>query len=644
MSYRYEPLRPELREIRTLTLLPGVPSDPLRITIQKAFLPLDISQAPHYEALSYVWGSRSERGSYTVSIEPDNFANQEVTHLDITENLAVCLPYLRYKDRPRDLWVDAICMNQADLKEKSFYVRKMAEIFQFASRVIIWLGAEADSSTQALQTLNSLGTQVIVDWKARTMKPKSGGRSQGELDSIIYDNLDIILSLLARPWFERLWVQQEAKLSRGGLVMCGSMTLDWQVFRNALFCLWHFSQRHALPGEVTARMNKCYILIEKTSFLLNELIYHGRECKCSDPRDRVYALLGLISEKEKRVNIIPDYTKTPSQVYQSVVAAYLQNIKRLDPLSTCEMLDDNSTGSDAPSWVPDWSKPRITMPLHLKRHPEIMDAQAEIIGDEIICAKGIRISTIKSVVQVDIPDEASMEAVVEHIKRVAPSDVLNTSPERASTVDAFCRTLVADHFRERWNPPDGQEAIESEGRQLIASILNTSFSAQQQIQNLPTATRYLSLVRSYSVGRSLAATEDGGFGLVPSSAKPGDSICLLLGCKSPLILQPLNDSRDPQHHLVGEGYFDSYMAAEPFLGTLPEQFRNITTYDDGNFVAGFLDRSNGEIQFEDPRLEAKLGMSYRQRYGNGQCHEMENETALQIIAERGVELSEFCIV
>jgi len=54
----------------------------------------------------------------------------------VTANLFDALSHLRYFDRPRVLWVDALCINQADVSERNRQVAHMLTIYQAASRVI----------------------------------------------------------------------------------------------------------------------------------------------------------------------------------------------------------------------------------------------------------------------------------------------------------------------------------------------------------------------------------------------------------------------------------------------------------------------------------------------------------------------------
>lgn len=112
-----------------MTPLPGAFSTKVRATIKNT--KLSKSVVPEYEALSYAWGSAAD---------PDFIYIQEAdgeSALAITQNLAEALHYLRYENRSRVLWIDAICVDQSDIKERGHQVLRMADIYSLASRAVI---------------------------------------------------------------------------------------------------------------------------------------------------------------------------------------------------------------------------------------------------------------------------------------------------------------------------------------------------------------------------------------------------------------------------------------------------------------------------------------------------------------------------
>ena len=110
-TYEYSPLDLDSQQIRLLTLLPGTFDSPTRITIET----FDLTSAymPKYEALSNTWGSTAD---------PDivhAVGKNRESALAVTQSLATALPYFRFEYEPRTLWIDAICINQQDIVERS---------------------------------------------------------------------------------------------------------------------------------------------------------------------------------------------------------------------------------------------------------------------------------------------------------------------------------------------------------------------------------------------------------------------------------------------------------------------------------------------------------------------------------------------
>ncbi|KAI1082505.1 heterokaryon incompatibility protein-domain-containing protein [Whalleya microplaca] len=224
-SYRYSPLHGE--EIRLITLHPGPWDDDLYVELHHE----DLSEPAPYEALSYVWGSIDDKVPIRV----------HAGLLSITRNLASSLRYLRYEDRPRVLWVDAVSMNQRDVPERSHQVTMMGSIFQKAARVVAWIGNEEDDSAYALDYLENLSSRIEVDWFNATIRPSK----LAVVDPVLLDHnswltlddelLNAIEKLFYREWFQRLWVRQEIRLANPKAIMCGLKETSWQSFRDGFY-------------------------------------------------------------------------------------------------------------------------------------------------------------------------------------------------------------------------------------------------------------------------------------------------------------------------------------------------------------------------------------------------------------------------
>jgi hypothetical protein len=137
----YESITERGHAIRLLTLYAGQHEDDITCTLQTVLL----CSSPIYEALSYAWGSPDLTQSITVDGKT----------LKVTNNLAVVLRYLRKSDEDVVLWVDAICINQKDVGERTHQVRMMGDIFRRCKSVYVWLGIpdSDNTSTGMLMTL-----------------------------------------------------------------------------------------------------------------------------------------------------------------------------------------------------------------------------------------------------------------------------------------------------------------------------------------------------------------------------------------------------------------------------------------------------------------------------------------------------------
>lgn len=333
-----------------MTLRPGTFTADVRISIHKA--PLLPGKPPVYEALSYVWGSSENTTDIHVGYRQT---------LTVTQNLAKALPYLRYKDKPRILWIDAICVNQQNLRERGHQVMRMADIYSRADRVVVWLGLEEMDSGLGIEIMERISSQIRVDWRTLELKPASRATEQhwSDADKILPCSETELLAIseaLSRPWFERLWVQQEIRLANAlALFMCGSDMISWHSFRKVILCLyvkkWSSKPLNPILQRLANNFQLLYNLSKDSSIsgFVNIMLMTNR-CKCLDPRDRIYAVLSLLDKSEKPVGLELDYEKTAGQVYQDVTLRYIAHKNKLNLLRFSWLKDKPS---EMPTWVPD---------------------------------------------------------------------------------------------------------------------------------------------------------------------------------------------------------------------------------------------------------------------------------------------------
>jgi hypothetical protein len=176
LEYRYSPLSPT--SIRLLRILPSG-KNPKTLRCELFEYPLhDLGKSSPYDALSYCWGSVDT--SKTIIV--DNYS------LHVTQNLYAALLHLRDHSCSRVMWIDAICINQDDNKEKEAQIPLIAGIYAKANRVVVWLGEAENDSHNALEVLRLTGDSPAELSKKNTFR-------------------QAILQLLQRPWFRRIWVR-----------------------------------------------------------------------------------------------------------------------------------------------------------------------------------------------------------------------------------------------------------------------------------------------------------------------------------------------------------------------------------------------------------------------------------------------------
>jgi hypothetical protein len=108
----------------------------------------------------------------------------------VTTNLEVALRYLRHQKAHKVLWVDALCINQEDIKERNYQVRTMRDIYVAAEKVVVWLGEEGDAKV-ALDPCDTINEN-----KEKQIYPDYSDTEFEACYKLFY----------GRPWWRRTWI------------------------------------------------------------------------------------------------------------------------------------------------------------------------------------------------------------------------------------------------------------------------------------------------------------------------------------------------------------------------------------------------------------------------------------------------------
>jgi hypothetical protein len=566
-TYIYEPLK-TLRSIRVIELLPGERDAPLACRLTEHDSAVDVE----YEALSYVWGKP------VFSERIDEVSTRTV--ICITENLSYALQALRYPDRSRCLWVDAICINQAENEEKGHQVQHMGQIYERARMVVVWLGRE--SGQEAFKLLQTLAELIISE-------PQEEPERE-HLESLFNECFDSLAlsTLLASEWFQRVWVVQELVLAKEVELHAGYHNISYHLFECATRGLWKQHWQTTSQKTNPSRRRATMTFMNRLS-LVDDLVYHRKRhrmqrlsvslydsCgrfadetrKCSDKRDRIYAFLGLASEETR---IPSDYNLTLDQIRLEMSWASLGagEFGILHSAVGCDKEDS------IPSFVGCMSKleflsRELTVSLEGRgfgagssRAPH-----ARALRPRSLRIRGVSVDRVDEVVQVDIKvsetpygtlDKAwwtNLREIYGVIESSYAKKPASWPYGRNDIKQLFLRTVkfslrvetggvsTSRFFDDEWND------------EVDEKMLDEVFCKQDP--------GLLWLARWYRT-RCFFMTEKGYLGRGLKSTKKGDKVVIFDGGKTPFLLREAGHHGDvKKYKLVGDCYVEGWMDGKYF--------------------------------------------------------------------------------
>jgi hypothetical protein len=352
-QYQYDRLETFKPIIRILRIQPGKKDGPLFCTLDH--IDLSANHAP-YEAVSYVWGS----GIRDTPI----ICNGKI--LKVTKSLHSALCRIRLRNSPRCVWADAICINQDDNEERGYQVGQMLNIYQKASQTVVWLGDDlkidaisAFSIICVIVNTHELGSgNAGFNFAGKDTKPDGKELLSMSSWKQIFDSLAKMYML---PWFWRLWVVQEIVAASSATIMWGEAQIQWRWI--GLASEWlrtnehHLLRYFGISGIYNAYLMEHLSRKEDTSqFSILRLLGLTRQFGATDPRDRIFALLGIPSADSGPGNnsqlLQPNYHMSVHDLYRKFARLILDRYKSLRILSAVQ--HGSHIQESRPSWIPSW--------------------------------------------------------------------------------------------------------------------------------------------------------------------------------------------------------------------------------------------------------------------------------------------------
>lgn len=324
-------------EIRLLTVSGWTTEGILSCSLQTCVL----NAAPSYSALSYAWG----HGNPTNTIQVNGQA------FKVRKNLWEFLSGTAIETLQGTLWfVDAICINQGDLKEKSVQVSLMREIYMGACEVVAWLGPYQAPVEGPLwdryyrPILQYLRDRMSENEAFSRMVVRNYATEDAEHIAAIF------LSLRCTYWM-RLWIVQELFLARSLTFQLGHYRFGLTQLHATILCFCSMYNKHLLTPQnqlkdiltvdiwipfvedFSQTMNhrmaaanisqRLFHKVDKKRVLLYELMLDWNSQQCQDPRDKVFGLLGMADS-----SIFVDYSISTSQLFLLVLIEGLIDISQ----------------------------------------------------------------------------------------------------------------------------------------------------------------------------------------------------------------------------------------------------------------------------------------------------------------------------
>ncbi|KAF2828583.1 HET-domain-containing protein [Ophiobolus disseminans] len=275
--YVEAPLNLREREIRLVTLEHSHVSEPIKCILRSYALD---DECAAYVALSYAWGAK-ERYDY---IQINDFS------FPVGRSLWSFLHQMRMQHQHSTFWIDAVCINQADVFEQNHQVQMMRQIYTNAHSVWVWLG-EADDTTHSDVAMQYMKTREAFGNREVNYK-KLWNASKARA----------VLSLCERVYWRRIWIVQEIMLAKDATVLCGNHRVGFTELQHLISDLQTISDRGRamhITGVSDVLDSPATTIVKAKSEWdgspqpLTTLLEQYHNQQSTDVRDKVYALHGL---------------------------------------------------------------------------------------------------------------------------------------------------------------------------------------------------------------------------------------------------------------------------------------------------------------------------------------------------------------
>ncbi|KAJ4398018.1 hypothetical protein N0V85_006393 [Neurospora sp. IMI 360204] len=540
--------------------------------------PSEGQQIPCYETLSYAWQD--------VSSDPETEAPQIIidsNSFPVSGSLLRALRRLRLSDRIRTLWVDAVCINQSDDVEKTQQVNLMRRIYASCTQCNIWLGYPRDVGVSEKDAQAAFDTIAWITVAGEALDARFSGVDVpnpsplawfhdvgGKKGLLRLRAAEAFYKFFRTPWWSRVWTVQEAVLPPAATVYWGACEISWHLLDMATEALMAPTDGKRTEHVGDLLPDGLFDKLRPDDYLIAYMrglgissggeepvstLYRWRGRRATDPRDKVYGLMGLkgrnVDEEAAFLPGIPscDYTLDTQTLFCRVSWALIEQSNSLEPLMGRR--GEAAKLSGLPSWVIDWSQDRWSDgfihfdteedkvpvqvpgtdyfsheelysnycadgPIMVGKGPRLLDETGRVLGLD-----GFLVDRIAVVEQREVLGR----------QEVPGDQVLVANAVRYGELIGRCHdyfSSASEESRRRWQSGGWMQ----EYLGVVTGQLDPAMPGHCPIDRDEWASIYLQ-------HHLLFVTEGGKVGFGPVTSEPGDEVWILELCRLPVVFKPL---------------------------------------------------------------------------------------------------------
>ncbi|GKU12962.1 heterokaryon incompatibility protein or allele [Fusarium langsethiae] len=577
----YYCLREPAHEIRLLDLLPPTASGGLSGRVRR----FSIGSTPTFVSVSHVWGDK--KADRAISLESGcGIKNLQISHnlesflVNMLCHTPESLPQIWEGSERLPMWIDMVCIDQMDIREKAFQILLMRDIYSRASSVVVWIHEYDNYLRYAFQYLRRIGRYGL-----------------GE--EVLFDPMgwDAIRRLLGCEWFHRRWVIQESVLPKDAIFLCGPDSISMnELFRgidmavNALLARPRPTKKlkPANTGEVrpirVLRELRQALETDKDQFGLFWLMEHLRFTRATFAHDQIYSLLGVCNPQEAAATSVR-YDLEPEEVYRRSTILHADIHGNLEFLGLCapQQRDTICSGTaetpvlrpfTGPSWVPNWHSQKLRRCLGISdigHQREFFNASGAVpfnpsFEGKQLTVSGVLVDKIRSIGDFCPRDkafdfsDADSDVYQQYLDFwMTPVDEPAPYSDAVSRAETFIRTLsLLGIYLEPVPSPDDIPTIFynwCSGSSLCKRLEAYGFKPKSNGRG-PGQKTFIRMKRLAAWDPFITAK--GYMGLGREGAAIGDEIWLIGGCSTPVLLSPSVDGPS-RYEVKGEAFLDGFM-------------------------------------------------------------------------------------